>query len=344
MAKPLSQPRASSRDGTSQADRRKAALDPDYVLVDERSLQDLLVFTRAYARELKYFNERNQSDGDWSGFIGTELDLEQAAAYADDPTSFKDNKDRTYGRPHFALLLSYLQLLRHAQNGLNTITKRHLDFYYQKVLQMTKQAAVPDRVNVLLRPAPRTPEVEVPEDSLLAAGKDSLGGDRFYRTNRKILVNRAQVVRLSAAYAERRVTGIREARESLEGTRTDKVQSMFRVALGDPLPGDPLPDYGNGRQIDYAALQDLATLVDFAGAHLFMELFELRELMKFKQRRDGADDEWGEINSQLEIVGKARSGDPNFQLQPADPRDFDANLAKALGAEPGEFLNLPLVQ
>ena len=179
MAKPLSQPRASSRDGTSQADRRKAALDPDYVLVDERSLQDLLVFTRAYARELKYFDERNQSDGDWSRFIGTELDLEQAAAYADDPTSFKGNTDRTYGRPHFALLLSYLQLLRHAQNGLNTITKRHLDFYYQKVLQMTKQAAVPDRVNVLLRPAPRTPEVEVPEDSLLAAGKDSLGGDRF---------------------------------------------------------------------------------------------------------------------------------------------------------------------
>ena len=359
MANASSQSRAGSRDGTSQADRRQATLDPDYVQVDERSLQDLLRFAHKYARELKYFNERNLPDEnwkDWSRFIGTESDgtepddieryLEQAAAYADDPTSFEGNNGDTYRRPHFALLLSYLGLLRHAQNGLNTITKRHLDFYYQQVLRMTKQSAVPDRVNVLLRPAPRTPEVDVPDGSLLDAGKDSLGRDRFYRTDRRILVNRAKLARLSAVYAERQVTGIRDARETFEGPRDQAVEVMFRVALGDPLPGDPLPDYGSEPliiKIDYATLRIKAALVDQAGTVLFMEMFELRELMKLKRRRDEADDEWSQINEKLEIVGRARSGDPNFELQPDDPRDFDANLATALDAEP-DFAGLPQVE
>ena len=63
------------QDGTSQDGRYQKALDPEYVLVDERSIRDLLDFARKYSGELKYFNERNEPDGDWSGFL-EEKDLE----------------------------------------------------------------------------------------------------------------------------------------------------------------------------------------------------------------------------------------------------------------------------
>ena len=46
-------------DGTSQSARFWPELKPDYVLVDERSIEDLLAFFRAYARELKYFGNDN---------------------------------------------------------------------------------------------------------------------------------------------------------------------------------------------------------------------------------------------------------------------------------------------
>ncbi len=338
MTRHPSSPNAGNRDGTSQADRPQAALDPTYAPVDERSLQDHLAFLQKYACELRYFDARNQPVSDWRGLIGTDPDfLRQASAYAEDPNSVESGQRAPFERPHFALLLCYLKLLRHAQSSLNTITKRHLDFYYLDLLKMTKQAAVPDRVHVLLRPAPRTLEVEVPEGRLLAAGKDRLGRERRYRTDRRIIVNHAQIARRRAVFAERRVTGLREARIADKGTKRDRFMAMLEIALGDPLPGDSLPTYGTGeraREIDYAALLILQGLIEFTATGLFMKLFELREMMQLKQQRDDDEAEWQQINGKLEIMGRARSGDPDFELQPDDPRDFDANLEKALGAVP----------
>jgi len=343
MARQENTPTVPVRDGTSQGDRHQAALDPDYARVDERSLRDFLAFSRAYAGELNYFNEENQVDGDWSRFVGNGLDLDAAAAYAVDPSQVASDKAEVFARPHFALLLSYLRLVRHAQDGLNTITRRHLEFYYEQILGMTRKATVPDRVNVLLRPSPRTAEVEVPAGSLLAAGKDSLGRERFYRTEKRLLVNRAEVARLSTVHAERTVMGIREARESGVGSHQDRVELMLRIALGRPQPGDPLPDYPKGEKIDYAALKRFAAITGFAWVQLFMELFELRELMKLKQRRDNDARDWRLINSRLELAGKARTGDQSFRLEPVDPRDFDANPKTALGGAP-DFAGLPQVE
>ena len=62
------------RDGTSQSDRILAALDPDYVLLDERSSRDLLAFSREYAKGLQYYNDNNEAQGDWSAFLGEDID------------------------------------------------------------------------------------------------------------------------------------------------------------------------------------------------------------------------------------------------------------------------------
>ena len=67
----------------------------------------------------------------------------------EDPERFSPEQATAYTRPHFALFLTFLQLLQHTRGQLNTLTRRHLDFYYQQVLGMTKIASVPDHVNVL---------------------------------------------------------------------------------------------------------------------------------------------------------------------------------------------------
>ena len=64
------------RDGASQASRAQAALEPDYVSVDGRSVKDLLGFARESAKELQYFDAENgivQGLGDWSAFLSSEL-------------------------------------------------------------------------------------------------------------------------------------------------------------------------------------------------------------------------------------------------------------------------------
>ncbi|MBC7775235.1 MAG: hypothetical protein H7246_07340, partial [Phycisphaerae bacterium] len=56
------------REGTSRVVMLLQALTPSYFKLDDRSIQDLLVAAHRYAKNLSYFNELNQPDGDWAAF------------------------------------------------------------------------------------------------------------------------------------------------------------------------------------------------------------------------------------------------------------------------------------
>ena len=55
------------RDGSGQLSRFLKALDPSYALIDDRSIEDLLVFTKRYANQVRFYdipgsNPDNESD------------------------------------------------------------------------------------------------------------------------------------------------------------------------------------------------------------------------------------------------------------------------------------------
>ncbi|HEU4716393.1 MAG TPA: hypothetical protein VFU15_01090, partial [Bacteroidia bacterium] len=329
------------RDGTSQAQRLLAALDPSSVSVDERDLGDLLVFARDYAKLLNYYKssgEDVEADGDWSVFLKhditvlvaivsktdiktmrdtfraklktisassdvhapidtlndfrdllswisswyadsdsitlfhKELNLYfqsmmldgyskliaidtlggfnvfagftfpsnpewQALADAADPytdTSLYTSADplvnneaaarimqtvfekyaaalqiivnRTpdylaesiaqypYHKAHLGLFITFLELFAYAQKHLNELTERHLDFFYQEVLQLTPEAAVADKVHVIFELAKNASDTfKVSQDTLLKAGKDALKKELLYGTDEDIVLNKAKV-------------------------------------------------------------------------------------------------------------------------------------------------------
>jgi hypothetical protein len=312
LARDFPAPPRLERDGTSQAGRVLPALEPSHVSVDERSPLDLLEFARKYAGELVYYDAQGRPAGDWSAF------LEQDARQAD--------------RPHLALFLAFLRLLRHPRDLVNTLTRRHLEFYYEQLLRMSRKAAVPDRVHVLPRLAAGVERARLPEGTLLRAGKDDLGRERVYRTDRELVVSRASVARLSSVYAQKQVVGLREAWALHKGTREEAVLRMLKIALGDPRPGDPLPPYG-GKAVTYELLLGLKARVDFARTHLCMDFADLHSMMQLKRRRAAADAEWAVINQVLEKAGRSRLTDPGWRLNPTDPRDFTHNLSTAIGGE-----------
>ncbi len=326
------------RDGTSQADRLLPALNPDSVSVDERSLKDLLCFAREYGKELRYFNEKNEASGDWSAFIGDDIDLDQLLAFIQNPAAVAEERRDQFSRPHLTLFLSFLKLLQQAQKQMNTLTQRHLDFYYQDVLRMQKKAGVADQVNILLLPQKQVAQHLLPAGTSLSAGPDASGKDRLYETNDDLVVSQAQVACLKTVYSEKEITGIREARESKKGTRQERFVQMLGISLGHPLPGDPLPLNQilnpTDAVVDFDLLTVLGELTAYSEVGLFMPLFDLRSLMKFKRRRDNADEEWAEINAYLEIAARKKRGNATFVFNPADPRNFDANLIAALEGAP----------
>lgn len=330
MAHDFPAPTRIKRDGTSQAGRVQASLDPSHVSVDERTSLDLLEFARKYARELVYHDAQGRPAGDWGAFL--EQDLAALAALIDEEQAPTGAMAGTVDRPHLALFLAFLRLLRHPRDLVNTLTRRHLEFYYEQLLRMSRKAAAPDRVHVLPRLAAGVERARLPEGTLLRAGKDDLGRERVYRTDRELVVSRASVARLSSVYAQKELVGLHDARAQHKGPREEAVLRMLEVALGYPRPGDPPPPYG-GKAVTYALLRELKARTDFVGAQLFMDFSDLHSMMQLKRRRVAADTEWAVINRFLENAGRTRLDDPEWRLNPSDPRDFTSNLREALGGE-----------
>ena len=332
------------RDGTSQARRREPALEPESVLVDERTWQDWLAFTEAFSRELKFFDLNNHEAGDFGAFLNPNLlDADQPLArwreieaFLASPKMFEDARYDIHRRPHFTLFLAFLHLLKLTQGRINSLTRRHLDFYFQEVLRLKNQPGLADRVHIIVKPSPYAERAHLPKGTLLDAGIDSLGNAVAYRTEREIIANHIQVESRRSVFVNNKTTGLKDAREQLKDTQDKAVIEMLKLALGNPDPGDALPKYAQ-REVNYSFLKELKRLVEFSQHHLYLAIWELRNLLKPKNRRMDDDKGWSEINGILEKIGKNRTGDAGYKLNPRDPRDFDDNLNKALGGALPDF-------
>ena len=102
--------------------------------------------------------------------------------------------------PHYALFLSFLKLYRFTQKNINTITQRHLDFYYKEVLRLQPRKAEANKVHVLAALAKQVDEYLLAEETGLKAGKDSLKKDVTYALENDTVFNKAAVAQLKTFY------------------------------------------------------------------------------------------------------------------------------------------------
>ena len=102
--------------------------------------------------------------------------------------------------PHYALFLCFLRLFKFAQTHINTITQRHLDFYYREVLRLQPKPAEANKVHVLTELAKQVDEYLLAEGTALKAGKDSLNRDVFYTLDNDAVFSKAKVTHLKTFY------------------------------------------------------------------------------------------------------------------------------------------------
>ncbi|MCB0374888.1 MAG: hypothetical protein KDD04_03120, partial [Sinomicrobium sp.] len=229
------------RDGTAQSQRLPRAITPGYVAVDERGIADVFAFIQAYAKELNFYDLSDTVTGDWSSFFNQ--DVNDIIAFIQDPSAFSGNKEKEtrLSQPHLVLLLTFLQLLDHHKTQANALTKKHLDFYHREALQMTKKAAVPDEVNVIIQLDDRSGTYELKAGTLFYAGRDSAGNDLLYESQTDTLINHATVSQIKTLYNNKEILTLRDPR-----LREADVMELMELAVGDPGPGDPLPPYPSG--------------------------------------------------------------------------------------------------
>ncbi|UWX56716.1 baseplate J/gp47 family protein [Chlorobaculum sp. MV4-Y] len=100
-------------------------------------------------------------------------------------------------QPHYALYLAFVQLMELSRSHLNTLTGRHLDFYYKEVLKLAPNASEPDKVHLLFELAKNRESARL-EAGTLFKGKNETGQTVQYALDEKLVANRATIEALQA--------------------------------------------------------------------------------------------------------------------------------------------------
>jgi len=102
--------------------------------------------------------------------------------------------------PHYALFITFLKLFKYAKQSLNTLTQRHLDFYYKEVLKLTPKKANASHAHVLIELAKQVDEFMLAKGTAFKAGKDGLGKDVTFTLDADTVFNKAGVAKLMSIY------------------------------------------------------------------------------------------------------------------------------------------------
>lgn len=101
---------------------------------------------------------------------------------------------------HVALYLVFLKLFRFAQDRLNGLKERHVDYYYKEVLRLKEKGATPDEVHLVLQLAKHVEDYLLKEKTAFKGGKDGEGKEVVYKMPDSTALNKAQIAQLKSIY------------------------------------------------------------------------------------------------------------------------------------------------
>ena len=179
------------RDGQTQQQRMPQWLQPSLVPVDARTKEDFFNYLKAISGQINFYDSSTLTiNGTWQDFFTLNAEeLNNLAAKASLP-------------PHIALWQSFISLYQLPQELANTITKRHLDFYYGEVLRLNKNAPSPDKVHVLFELKKNTADTLLKTGTYLLAGKDKTKKELRYKLSHDLVVNKSAVSELKSLFKD----------------------------------------------------------------------------------------------------------------------------------------------
>ncbi len=95
--------------------------------------------------------------------------------------------------PHISLCITFIKLFEHLVNQINKLSSEHLDFYYNRVLELRQNDARPDSVHIVFDPA-TVDRVVLERAEQLQAELDS--NLLFYSINEDLVVTKAKITEL----------------------------------------------------------------------------------------------------------------------------------------------------
>lgn len=179
-----------NNNGTQQSDRLPKALSNEYVKIDERSFDDILAQMAVYAKRLTYYDSDLNPNDNWIAFFKDVYNYETNTLKKDRIEALKEAGDMP---PHMALIMAFIKLFQIEQSNLNTLTEKHLNFYYKDILGFKPKTGNNGNATVFFEPAKSISGAFVPKGTVFDAGKDADGKPVTFRSVRDVTVNQAKV-------------------------------------------------------------------------------------------------------------------------------------------------------
>lgn len=182
------------KEETRQSDRFPKALRSGYINFNERTFEDLIIQMAEYACRLKFYSSADVVSGDWTNFFKDIYNYEEGKLCLGEL-----NKKIETGtiKPHMAVILSFLKLYQSELSNLNSLTDRHLDYYYKDLLGFRPKKGEYGNVMLFLEARKNNHSVYVPVGTLFDAGKDKDGEQITYKSVIPVTVSQANVCDVS---------------------------------------------------------------------------------------------------------------------------------------------------
>jgi hypothetical protein len=121
---------------------------------------------------------------------------------AKDKVSGKTSTDQDV-RPHIALFLGFLKIYEILQGRMNDITRKHLDYYYEEVLNLSPHGMIPDEAFVRFELNAGYHSYNLASGTCLIAGKDQAGEPIVYQTLHETQLSRTKIAGLHTYFISR---------------------------------------------------------------------------------------------------------------------------------------------
>lgn len=106
--------------------------------------------------------------------------------------AFSELREEQNDYPDTSLIIAFNRLLEFSRAGLNSFSRRHLDFYYQRLLHQQQRPALPDHTVICLTPVAGISPVILPAGTSFMAGQDSQKQPIIFATQQGMEINTAR--------------------------------------------------------------------------------------------------------------------------------------------------------
>ena len=115
------------REGTSQGERISPALDPEFVSVNERKPEHVMMFAKAYAGFLRYYETANFATEDWKPFFSNDVSVQLATAAVEDVEYYKSQ------------VREYFDFLNDRSNQFKPEVKANLGYLFSCIATLARE-------------------------------------------------------------------------------------------------------------------------------------------------------------------------------------------------------------